>query len=423
MELGVSSSFFPLFNRKERYLILYGGRGSGKSEFAARKILTRCWVEGNHTFLIMRKVRKSLQGSVIKVFLQLLESCQIRYEYNKTDRSIKFRNSRGKANELIFDGIDDPEKIKSIKGISNIWLEETTEFSKQDFITIDLSLREPTLFYKQIIMSFNPDEAKGPWLKKMFFDGKGDDYTGPGIENDSYLHHSTVDDNPIDSVRSEYNKVLARLDDKTHISIFKFGRWALAKGIIYNWDLVDLPTPDFDWYDEIWYGVDFGYSVDPAVLVRIYRKADEFWLEQLIYQRNLTNPAFAKKMKTKGVGEKDYVYCDSAEPKSIQELIDNGIKGAKPSRKGADSVKAGIDYLKSLKIHIVDGAETEDWNPDENIWRERTLYKWKEDKDGNVLAAPVESFNHGMSAARYGIDTHMRGQKGAFLWISPEDAY
>ena len=420
MELKVSSSFFPLFARQERYLVLYGGRGSGKSEFAARKVLLRCWKEGNHRFLIMRKVRRSLQGSVIEVFLTLLNSCEIRYDYNKTDRSIKFYNSRGLPNELIFEGIDDPEKIKSIKNITSIWLEETTEFNKSDFITIDLSLREETPSYKQIIMTFNPDEARGPWIKNMFFDGIADDFIGPGSTTDSYLHHSTLKDNPIDTVKDDYQNVLDRLDDKTHISIFRLGRWAIAKDIIYNWNLVQLPTPDFSWFDEIFYGVDFGYSVDPAVLVRIYRKSNEFWAEQLIYERGLTNPQFARIMKEKGISDTDDVYCDSAEPKSIQELKDNGIN-AKPARKGADSVKAGIDYLKSLTIHIVDGGDY--WNPDENIWKERCLYKWKEDKDGNVLPEPVSNFNHGMDAIRYAIDTHCRGQKEAFMMFSLEDAY
>jgi len=420
MELKVSSSFFPLFARQERYLVLYGGRGSGKSEFAARKTLARCWTEGNHRFLIMRKVRRSLQGSVIEVFLTLLNSCEVRYDYNKTDRSIKFYNSRGLPNELLFEGIDDPEKIKSIKNITSIWLEETTEFSKSDFITIDLSLREETQSYKQIIMTFNPDEARGPWIKNMFFDGIADDFTGPGSISDSYLHHSTLKDNPVDAVKDDYQNVLDRLDDKTHISIFRLGRWAIAKDIIYNWDLVQLPTPDFSWFDEIFYGVDFGYSVDPAVLVRIYRKSNEFWAEQLIYKRGLTNPQFARIMKENGISDTDDVYCDSAEPKSIQELKDNGIN-AKPARKGADSVKAGIDYLKSLTIHIVDGGDY--WNPDENIWKERCLYKWKEDKDGNVLPEPVSNFNHGMDAIRYAIDTHCRGQKEAFMMFSLEDAY
>lgn len=423
MELSVSSTFFPLLAIIVRYLILYGGRGSGKSEFAARKIIARCLTEGNHRFLIMRKFRTSLRDSVIKLMTTLLDEMGIYYVYNKTDRTIKFFNKKGLPNELLFEGIDDPEKIKSIKGITGVWLEETTEFSKADFITIDLSLREEIETYLQIIMTFNPDEAKGPWLKTMFFDGRPDDYTGAGLENDSYLHHSTVMDNPIDAIRDKYLQVLNRLDDKTHQAIFRFGRWALAKGIIYNWDLVHLPNDDFGWYDAIWYGVDFGYSVDPAVLVRIFRKADEFWIQQLIYQRDLTNPQFAKKMKLKGVKEFDEVFCDSAEPKSIQELVDNGIKGAKPCRKGADSVRSGIDYLKSLKIHVVDMSEDEDWNPDENIWKERSLYKWKEDKDGNVLPIPVDAFNHGMSAARYGIDTKMRGQKEAFLYISAEDAY
>ena len=157
--------------------------------------------------------------------------------------------------------------------------------------------------------------------------------------------------------------------------------------------------------DEIFYGGDFGYSVDPAALVRIYRKADEFWVEQVIYEKELTNIQLGKKMQGAGIDDKVPTYWDCAEPKSIQELYDYPFN-AKPCEKGPDSVRAGIDFLKEQKIHIIDGSE--------NIIREQKSYIWAKDKDDNSLNVPIKTDNHAMDAIRYGIYTHCKGVQSAF---------
>jgi len=301
---------------------------------------------------------------------------------------ISFYSPNGKRNELLFDGLDDPEKIKSIKGLTSMWLEETTEFTKRDFIEVDLCLREPGPSYKQIIISFNPDEAVAPWLKKEFFDTKNPN---------AYIHNSTIEDNPIEEVRDEYRKQLDRLTDASLLKIYRFGQWAMPKGQIYSWDVVDKPKGEF--YDEIFYGLDFGYSVDPAALDRIYRKADEFWLEEVIHELKLTNQQLGLRMREKGITEYEDIYADSAEPKSIDEIAEMRFN-IKPCQKGADSVRAGIDYLKSQKIHIIVGSM--------NIISERNTYKWKEDKNGDPLPEPVKFNDHHMDADRYGIYTHCR---------------
>ena len=259
MKIRVSDSFRPLLDNDSQYLLLCGGAGSGKSEFAGRKVFYRCMKEGNHKILIMRKIRSRLRESVVAVMTDILGQNEVEYNHNLSDRIITFYNSQGQKNELLFDGLDDPEKIKSIKGITSYWLEEMTEFTLDDFTQLDLRLREPTKYYKQIMGTFNPDEAAGPWIKSMFF---FDDYpkTGPGKYEGSYIHHSTIEDNPIDEVRETYKKKLEKLGDKVYFAIYRLGHWALARGIIYNWDVVDKPEGEF--YDETFLGLDFGYSVD-----------------------------------------------------------------------------------------------------------------------------------------------------------------
>jgi phage terminase large subunit len=387
MKITVSKWFAPLLDIQSRYLVLCGGAGSGKSEFAGRKIFYRAETEGHHRYLIMRKVRRTLKDSVIPVMAAILQENGVPFDYNKSDRVMRFRGPNG-WNEWWFEGLDDPEKIKSIKGITSVWLEETTEFSKDDFIQIDLRLREATGHYHQIILSFNPDESRGAWLKKMFFDEKNED---------ACVNVSTIDDNPIKEIRDKYRARLDKLNDPVYLSIYRHARWALPRGVIFDWDVVACPPSN---PDEIIYGGDFGYSIDPAVALKIYRKADEFWLEELIYETGLTNQDLGSKFLTlEPKYNKEPFYCDSAEPKSIEELYRMGIN-AKPSVKGPDSVRAGIDYLKSVKIHIVDGSS--------NLINERSRYKWKQDKAGNNLPVPVEFFDHAMTAGRYGIYSHCR---------------
>lgn len=387
MKITLSKSFYPLLEEQSRYLMLCGGRGSGKSEFAARKIFYRCMKEGNHRFLVLRKVRKTAQESCIKVVRMILAENDIIHDYNKTDRTITFINPSGQINEILFDGLDEKEKIKSYKAATSIWMEELTEFTKDDFMEIDLILREPTPYYKQIMGSFNPDEARAPWIKKQFFDK---------AQSNSFVHSSTILDNPVKEIREQYLSVLEKLDDETYRDIYLYGKWAFAKGQIYNWDVVPLPDIKFD---EVIDGGDFGYSVNPSVVVRIYRKALEFWVQEVIYEPGLTNQALGRKMISEGITKEDLCYFDSAEPKSIDELCALGLT-ILPSEKGPDSVRAGIDYLKSFKIHIVEGSE--------NIIKERSKYKWKTDKNGNPTNEPVKFDDHAMDAIRYGIYTHMR---------------
>ena len=174
-------------------------------------------------------------------------------------------------------------------------------------------------------------------------------------------------------------------------------------GQIFHWD--EAPLPALSW-DEVWYGGDFGYSVDPAAVVKIYRKADEFWLEEILYQKGLTNPMLASAMKSRGVNGQ-VTYFDAAEPKSIEELRRAGLN-IHACDKGPDSVRAGIDFLKSRKIHIVEGSV--------NLHNEASGYCWRKDKNGDPMPEPVQFKNHLMDAARYGIFTHC-SHSGPRIWI------
>lgn len=411
MNLILSKHFLPLLADRSRYLVMCGGGGSGKSEFAARKVFVRCMEEGHHRFLIMRKVQKTLIKSTIPVMKSILEANAVPYEFNKTEHRMTFRGPAGPS-EILFDGMDDPEKIKSIKGITSIWMEETTEFSRPEFMQIDLRLREPGPNYQQIMMSFNPDEAEGPWIKEMFFD---DDPRSVAkyatMRAQARVDVSTIEHNPIDSMREGY---LARLDalkdtDPTFWKIYRCGLWASFEGIIFtDWIEEDLPSGGFD---DIWYGGDFGYSIDPAAVVKIYRKADTLWLEEKVYKTGLTNQDLAVEMERAEIDYQTPSYWDAAEPKSIAELQASGFN-ALAAPKGMDSVRAGIDMMRALDIRIVRGST--------NLKKEQSQYHWRKDKDGKLMNEPVKFKDHLMCAARYGISAHMTAAPAFFETIEQD---
>jgi len=406
VKIRLSDHFYPLLSESSRYLVLCGGRGSGKSEFCARKLLFRCITEGGHRFLILRKVRKTCRQSVLEVMMRLLSENNIAYKHNKTEGNISFYGPDGKLNEMLFDGLDEPEKIKSIKGLTGVWIEEATEFRESEFVEVDLCLREPGPSYQQVMASFNPDETAtgGMWLKRRFFDH---------IDPQAHVHKSTVLDNPIASIRADYLKQLNLLSDETLKKIYRYGMWAAPKGQIYDWDVVSYPGDDYP-FDEIFYGGDFGYSVNPATVVRIYRRGDEFWLEEVVYQTGLINQDLGHLMRAGLVADDAPVYFDAAEPKSIEELSRMGFN-VKPAEKGPDSVIAGIDFVKSKTVHILAGSE--------NIIKEVARYCRQKDKDGNELPKPVKFDDHAMDAIRYGIATHCKRGPAGFAIFSQEAVY
>lgn len=162
-----NETFLPLFFDRHRYLVLKGGGGSGKSIFAGRKVLERVTSEKGHRWLVCRKVARTLRESC---FEQLRGQIADFYpaagaRVNKSDMTITFRN----GSKIIFAGLDDVEKLKSIYDITGIWIEEASELEEGDFNQLDIRLRGERKYYKQIIISFNPISITH-WLKKRFFD-------------------------------------------------------------------------------------------------------------------------------------------------------------------------------------------------------------------------------------------------------------
>lgn len=144
VDIKVNPIYFPYLDNQSRYLILYGGAGSGKSRFIAQKIIYRC-LKNKERILCIRKVDRTIKESVYKEIEGVLDQLPITVNKNRTFHSFTFDN----GSEIITSGLDDVEKLKSISGITSIWIEEATDLDESDFDQLDLRLRGECATYKQ----------------------------------------------------------------------------------------------------------------------------------------------------------------------------------------------------------------------------------------------------------------------------------
>ncbi len=216
-----NDTFLPLLFCRSRFLVMCGGGGSGKSIFAGRKILERCTTEPGHRVLVVRKTAKSLQESC---FRQLKTQANEHYGRSLSGISqnpmrIRFRN----GSEIIFSGLDDVEKLKSIHGITMIWIEEASEISEFDFNQLNIRLRDKCPYYHQIIVTFNPISITH-WLKKRFFDRADPRAT---------THRSTYKDNRFLSEENIKTLEDFRETDEYYYMVYCLGEWGVLGRTVF----------------------------------------------------------------------------------------------------------------------------------------------------------------------------------------------
>lgn len=386
-----SPKFVPLFTDQSRYQIAWGGAGSGKSHIVARKILYRILKESDckHNFLIIRKVDRTIKRSVFTLIRNVISRWGLNSEFdvNLTDKTITYKPN---GSQIMFSGLDDVEKLKSIEGVTGIWIEEATELTQEDFEQLDLRLRGETKYIKQIIMTFNPISEQH-WIKKVFFD---DPIDGVFTLHTTYLDNAFIDD--------EYKMVMEnkRKTNPRYYNIYALGNWGTAEGLVFNRVTQRFIRPDEIDGLECVQGLDFGYTNDPSAFHQSYidEKNKRIFVYDGFYEKGMSNEQIAEQIKSM-LAHKTMTTADSAEPKSIARLQSLGIR-VQGAMKGKDSVNAGIDYL--LEYEIIVNAHLVEFMAEFNN------YAWAVDKNDKTLNKPVDDFNHFIDALRYSVEKFIK---------------
>lgn len=384
-----NKAYLPyLQDYSKRYEIYYGGAGSGKSKFVSQKLVYKA-MQSLRKILVLRKVNRTTKNSTFQILQdtlsewKLLPYCKV----NKTDFSIMLPN----GSQFICIGLDDQEKLKSIVGLTDAWLEEATEFTQNDFNQVDLRIRE-RVDSSQIILSFNP-VSKANWCFLQFFkeDPTLDAFrAGCNIVHTNYLDNKFLPD--------EYIKSLLLLETTNPVfyKIYALGEFGSLDKLVYNnWQSIE-----FD-YTQIkgkrCLGLDFGYTNDPTALTCSI--VDDENKRLYVYQTwggtGYLNDQIAKKLIELGYG-RSTIIADSAEAKSIDEIKLAGVRRILPATKGPGSILQGIQRVQQYEI-IVHPSCTE-------LIEELQNYSWTKDKATNeYINKPVDKFNHYLDALRYSL--------------------
>ena len=267
-----NDTYMPLFECDSRYLVLKGGGGSGKSIFAGRKVLERCVSEPGHRFLVCRKVARTLRESC---FAQLRGQIAEHYPdcgavVNRGDLRIAFPN----GSEILFAGLDDVEKLKSIYDITGIWIEEASELLEADFNQLDIRLRTQCPYYLQIILTFNPISITH-WLKARFFDKKDPRAT---------VHESTYRDNRFLTQEAVKTLEAFKDTDEYYYMVYCLGQWGVTGKTVFDAKAITARLmlhiqPEavgyFDYDDDGLSLSNIRWVDDPSGFIRLYRRPVE----------------------------------------------------------------------------------------------------------------------------------------------------
>ena len=391
--------YIPFLKDTTYTQIYYGGSSSGKSYFLAQRCILDM-LQGGHNYLIVRKVARTVRKSVYNEITKAISFFRVGklFSDNKSEMVITGPNGF----QIMFAGLDDVEKVKSItpaRGvITDIWVEEATETEYGDIKQLKKRLRGLAAVSKRIIMSFNP-VYQTHWIYKEYFEKR---WSGskPSYHDDTLtILKTTYKDNVF--LTDGDKRELESEKDPYFRDVYTNGNWGvLGKVIFKNWHVEHIDPGGFDTFQN---GLDFGFADDPAALIRSHydERANTLYIIDARYLRGLTNDLLAAEIVN--LCGQEVVVCDSAEPKSIAELRQYGVT-AIPTEKGKDSVNFGIQWLQKLRIVVNENLP--------ELVNELTVYKWDEDKDGNVLPRPVDRDNHLIDALRYSLFREMGWHAG-----------
>ncbi|HBG8547991.1 TPA: PBSX family phage terminase large subunit [Clostridioides difficile] len=391
-------------NNNNRYQIYFGGSSSGKSFSLAQRTVLDVF-KGNRNYLIVRNVQSTLKRSCLNEITKAISNFKLNeyFQVNKTDMIItcKLNNK-----QILFCGLDDVEKVKSITPIdgviTDIWVEEATETDYKAVKQLDKRLRGKSKVVKRLTLSFNPI-LKDHWLYTEYFDIWEDDKQYVEKDNVSILK-TTYKDNKF--LAEDDIKALENESDKYYYEVYTLGNWGVLGAVIFkNWRVEDFSDIE-NTFDNFRHGIDWGFADDPFAYVKSHydRMRRKLYICDEIEAVGLLNREAAPLVSKKA--NRDLVICDNASPKDVAEFSDLRVN-AVSARKGAGSIEYGIKFLQGLEIIIHPRCQ--------NFKNEINKYKYKEDKNGNILPIAVDKDNHLIDALRYSLENDMEYGGISFL--------
>jgi len=358
--------------------MLRGGAASGKSYAAAQYVVLRCLSETGHRYLVTRKVARMLKDSVIHDIMAILNLWGIAYNRVKAPPEIYLPESQS---TILFYGLDDPDKLKSISQITSVWMEEADQYTESDYLEMDRRLR-PQNHRAEILATFNPVSKKSD-IYRLFYEAQT-------YAQDTLSLTTTYKDNPYCPPATA--KAIEALKDVAPMQyeVYALGRWGITSGNIYG----ELPKVD-KWPSQPkgrrYFGVDYGYN-NPTAIVEVQEHDGLYYIREHMYASGKQHNdvvAAIKALNTKN----DPVFVDPSASGLIAMMSSAGVN----AKKANNDVQAGIGFVQSItpKLRSLESNL--------ELQREWDGYQWQTDRHGNVLDSPVKFRDHICDGLRYAL--------------------
>lgn len=358
---------------RKRIRIVRGGTSASKTFSIIPFLIEYALSKPKQEISIVAETIPHLRRGAMRDFLKIMDLIDMLDEsnYNKSTMTYKFSN----GSFIEFFSADNPAKLRGARR-DVLFINECNNITWESYYQLAIRTK------KFIYLDYNP--VSEFWVDTELLK-----------DPDAEMIVLTYKDN--EALEPSIIKEIEKARDKAATStywgnwwrVYGLGQIGSLQGVVFdNWQQVDSIPLDATL---VGYSMDFGFTNDPTTLVGMWKSEGKLWVDELLYRTNMTNNDIGNFLKSIDFGRNELI-CDSAEPKSIEELYRQGFN-AKPSVKGADSIKMGIDTLKRYELMVTKRST--------NLIKELRAYQWETDKEGNLTGKPIDSHNHLLDPLRY----------------------
>ncbi len=357
-----------IFTLRKRIRGVAGGTSASKTISILLWCIQYAQTHDNELISVVSESFPHLKRGVIRDFLNILEGHGYFRDanWNKTDFVYTFET----GSRIEFFSADQPGKVRGPRR-DVLFINEANNISYETYTQLEVRTK------KIIWLDWNPTQEY--WFYTEVKDKDNVDFIIL-----TYKDNEALDPNIVQAIES-------RQSNKNWWLVYGLGQLGEVEGKIYkDWQIID-DIPHEARLER--YGLDFGYSNDPTAIVAVYRYNGGFILDEITYQKGLSNKQIADILNNQ---DKALVIADSAEPKSIDEITSYGVM-IQPALKGQGSLSKGIAYVQDQRISITKRSL--------NVIKEYRNYLWQTDKEGKIINVPDVGFDHAMDAIRYAVNS------------------
>ena len=363
------TTYYQAKKSKAKIQVHQGGSRSGKTFSLCQVIIELCFKNkgAGIVITIVRKTFPALRSSVMRDFMQILSEGG-NYQEENHNKSQATYNLFGNLIEFI--STDQPQKLRGRKR-DILYVNECNEITLEDWR--QLLLRTTG----RIFVDYNPSDEHH-WIYEHILEREDVDFFQTTYLDNPFLEQSVIDEiERFKETDENFWRIYGLGERGVNVSAI-FPQWQVADAIPERAKLVA-------------YAIDWGFTNDPTAIVSVWREDYSLFIEEHLYKTGLTNRDISLELDKLNL-DRTPIICDSAEPKSIEELHRLG-HNVKPSKKGPDSIRLGIDIMKRHKLFVLKDSL--------NAQKEFRNYRWEVDRNGVQLNKPIDHTNHIIDAVRY----------------------